>query len=76
MKIYNNPPKETWSDLNRRPSASLAHLSASVQTIFDEVRLKGDQALLKYTEIFDGVMLTQMRSESFDLVTLKRSLPK
>jgi histidinol dehydrogenase len=75
MKIYNNPPQNTWNEIITRPTASLAHLSASVQTIFDEVRLKGDHALLKYTALFDGVSLTQMCSESLNLVDLERSLP-
>ncbi|MEI2421463.1 histidinol dehydrogenase, partial [Arthrospira platensis SPKY2] len=38
--------------------------------------MKGDQAVFKYTQLFDGVSLTQMRSESLDLETLKRSLSK
>lgn len=76
MKIYNNPPRQIWSDITSRPTPSLAYLNATVQTIFEEVRLKGDQAVFKYTQLFDGVSLTQMRSESLDLETLKRSLSK
>ena len=75
MKIYNNPPKQIWSEITSRPTASLSYLNTTVQTIFEEVRAKGDQAVLKYTQLFDGISLTQMRLEALSLEKFEKLLP-
>ncbi len=57
MKIYNNPITESFTELTQRPEQALSNLMPLVSTIFDEVKAKGDKAVAKYTELFDGVRL-------------------
>ena len=60
MKLLNNPKRESWEGLLKRPTKTVEDIEETVQQIFDDVRLKGDEALLKYTALFDGVNLSQM----------------
>ncbi len=57
MKIYNNPSTESFTELIQRPEQDLSKLIPLVTTIFNEVKAKGDKAVVKYTELFDGVRL-------------------
>jgi len=43
---------------NRSRLARKKHIEEKVRTIIDDVRLNGDDALIKYTRRFDGVKLT------------------
>jgi len=55
-KIY-NPKPETWGDLLNRPTQSIADVEATVNEIFSEVKSKGDIAVNKYTQLFDGISI-------------------
>ena len=54
MKKVLNPAKNTWSELLKRPTKTVADIETVVNDIFKEVKTKGDRAVLKYTELFDG----------------------
>ena len=43
---------------NRSRIARKKYIEEKVRTIIDDVRLNGDDALIKYTRRFDGVKLT------------------
>lgn len=53
-KIY-NPKPETWSAILERPTKTVDDIEATVKEIFKEVQKKGDEAVAKYTSLFDGV---------------------
>jgi len=53
-KIF-NPKPETWSAILKRPTKSIDDIEATVKEIFKEVEKKGDEAVAKYTSLFDGV---------------------
>ncbi len=55
MQISNNPKKETWSEILKRPTQTVNDIEATVKEIFAEVSSKGDDAVIKYTNLFDGV---------------------
>jgi len=55
MESYLNPSVSDWSSLTERPTASYDSLEPLVATVFDEVRDKGDQAIIDYTSQFDGI---------------------
>ncbi len=57
MKKYKNPPQNQWSSITQRPIQSFAEIEETVKTIFKEVQLKGDNAVAKYTSLFDGIKL-------------------
>ncbi|MCI4642048.1 MAG: histidinol dehydrogenase [Flavobacteriaceae bacterium] len=58
MEVYNNPNPEDWESLLKRPTASYEALEPVVSEVFGEVALKGDEALKRYTEKFDGISLS------------------
>lgn len=55
-KIY-NPKPETWSEILERPTKTIDDIELTVKEIFKEVQKKGDDAVAKYTSLFDGVSL-------------------
>ena len=57
MNIILNPIQSTWESILQRPTSNYAELDAIVTEIFKEVQTKGDDALSKYTSLFDGVIL-------------------
>lgn len=56
MKTYINPEKSKWTEILKRPAFDVSDLFAKVQTILNEIKTKGDEALQKYTLQFDGVI--------------------
>lgn len=58
-KIY-NPEKATWQDLLKRPTQTVEDIETTVYEIFNEVKTKGDVAIKKYTNLFDGVNLDDL----------------
>jgi len=59
-KIY-NPKKEDWESLLQRPTQTLEDIELTVNEIFSEVRAKGDIAVSKYTDLFDGIKLNDFK---------------
>ncbi|RYG41601.1 MAG: histidinol dehydrogenase, partial [Chitinophagaceae bacterium] len=57
MKLYKYPPSISWPLILERPSIPLDDLEPKVRKVMKRVRKKGDKALRKYTEAFDGVVL-------------------
>ncbi|SFU66297.1 histidinol dehydrogenase [Pustulibacterium marinum] len=57
MVKVENPTPETWSTLLQRPTKTVEDIEATVNEIFHEIQTKGDQAIIKYTNLFDGVAL-------------------
>lgn len=58
-KVF-NPEKNTWSSLLKRPLYSLDSVKDIVDEIFTNVELKGDEALVDYTNKFDKVNLNDL----------------
>ncbi|WP_445710822.1 histidinol dehydrogenase [Flavobacterium sp.] len=55
-KIY-NPQPENWSEILKRPTQTFNDIEETVKGIFKEIQQKGDQAVIKYTSLFDGITL-------------------
>ncbi len=60
MKLYLNPEKKDWPDILKRPLISASELTEKVKKILDDIRENGEQAVLKYTEMFDGIVLNKI----------------
>lgn len=61
MKNYEFPPKESWPSICKRPTFNSSDLEASVETIMEEVRVNGDQALLEFGKKYDGADLSEIK---------------
>lgn len=57
MNKINNPKPDIWSEILKRPTKTIDDIEVTVKEIFKEVQKKGDEAVAKYTSIFDGIAL-------------------
>jgi histidinol dehydrogenase len=72
-KIY-NPKPETWSELLKRPTPTIADIEATVNDIFSEVKLKGDSAVKKYTQLFDGITLKDLSVSAEEISAAEKNV--
>ena len=57
MNIILNPVEATWKSILKRPTSNYSELDEIVSQIFKEVQTKGDAAISKYTQLFDGIRI-------------------
>ena len=57
MQVFEEPKKQNWESLLKRPSFDAALLMPKVQVILEAVAKEGDAALYKYSLEFDQVQL-------------------
>lgn len=57
MQVFEEPNKQDWEGLLRRPSFDAAELLPKVQSIIDAVASEGDAALYRLSDTFDQVQL-------------------
>ena len=57
MQVFEEPKKQDWESLLKRPSFDAALLMPKVQVILEAVAKEGDAALYKYSLEFDQVQL-------------------
>ena len=60
MKIIKNPLQENWQEVLKRPTQTIDDIEATVNEIFTEVKAKGNQAIAKYTDLFDGTSISNI----------------
>ncbi len=72
MNKINNPLRETWAAVLKRPTQSVSDIEGTVNTIFQEVRAEGDAVLKKYTEKFDGISLDELVISEEEIATAKK----
>lgn len=60
MNVIKYPSKETWPELVKRPHLDVSQLNATVESVLDDVRQRGDEAVKSYEEKFDHVVLTSL----------------
>ena len=52
-----NPSKDKWLELLQRPTQTIEAIETKVTSIFEDVKLNGNDGIKRYTSIFDGVDL-------------------
>jgi len=67
MKFISYPKIEDWQDLLKRPTQTVEDIEDTVKQIFSEVDSKGDEAIKKYTELFDGIKLNQLEVSNLEI---------
>mgnify|MGYP003625177431 CR=1 FL=1 len=67
MKKSMYPTKEVWSELLQRPTQSVADIETTVNQIFSEVKENGNVAVAKYTELFDGISVSELKVSSEEI---------
>lgn len=72
-KIY-NPKRAVWEEILKRPSEAKEDLEDLVKKIFAEVKTEGDKAILKFTEIFDGLSLDHLRVSAEEIEAAQKQV--
>jgi histidinol dehydrogenase len=77
MKIVRNPARELWPTLLQRPELDDRALEAKVQAVLSTVKQVGDEAVLRFTQDFDGVLLTKQAQlvSAAEIATATEALP-
>jgi histidinol dehydrogenase len=60
IKTYKYPDKKEWEVLRQRPELNVTSLFDTVQTVLNDVRIEGDEAVRRYGERFDKVRITDL----------------
>lgn len=60
MNIIKYPTREEWKNVVERPHLDVSQLNATVKSVLDEVKQKGDAAVINFEEKFDHVHLHQL----------------
>lgn len=61
MKKFYNPSRSEWVEILKRPTQTVEDIEETVNQVFAEVKAKGNDAVSKYTELFDGINLEETR---------------
>ena len=76
MKIINNPNRESWSEVLKRPTQSVGDIEATVTEIFTKVSETGDVAIKAFTNKFDGVSLDSNSVTSKEIELAIQQVPE
>ncbi len=72
MKVFTYPDKKKWNKIIQRPVADNSELGKAVTKILEKVRKKGDNAVLQYTQNFDGVKLKSLLVTSNEITNAEK----
>ena len=61
MTLYNNPSRNQWASLAKRPELELEYLGSTVKNILARVKKSGDQALKDFAGQYDKVLLENLQ---------------
>ena len=74
MEIIRYPLQEEWASIAKRPTLDVTSLFDTVRSVLDDVRNNGDDAVRRYEEKFDKVLLSELvvseseKEEAYGLV--------
>lgn len=60
MKVIKYPSKDQWKEILTRPSLDVEQLRATVNEVLNNIRTKGDAAVIDYEAKFDKVQLSSL----------------
>ncbi|PZW42403.1 histidinol dehydrogenase [Mesonia algae] len=74
MKIIKNPLQENWQEVLKRPTQTIDDIEATVNEIFTEVKAKGNQAIAKYTSLFDGTSISNIEVSAEEIEQAEKKI--
>lgn len=75
IRIYENPPRRQWSELQQRNSSDDDRISERVGEIIGRVREEGDRALFELARQIDGVELATLRVSEQEIAEAASAVP-
>lgn len=76
MKKIENPPKESWPEILKRPTQTFVDIECIVKEVFDKIRREGDAALSAYTSRFDQVSLKTIKVSENEIEKAIQTVPE
>ena len=76
IRIYENPPRRQWSELQQRNSSDDDRISERVGEIIGRVREEGDRALFELARQIDGVELATLRVSEQEISEATSAVPE
>ncbi len=73
---WDETDKATKARLMRRSGANIDHVIEAVTPIIEDVRLRGDEALIHYAQKFDGAVLESLKASAEDFERAEATLDK
>lgn len=67
MKIIKYPEQKDWKELLTRPTFDDSALNKTVLDVLDDIKARGDQAVLEYGERFDKIKLSNLAVTSDEI---------
>lgn len=67
MQVVINPDKKDWAKLLQRPYYDNSAVLEAAQTVLNEVRQNGDEALRKFSKNFDGIDIDNFAVDSNEI---------
>ncbi len=74
MRIIKFPERNKWQEILARPVIDFQSLSSSVGIILNDVKARGDKALIEYTQKFDKVLLSDIAVSQTELSNAKNEV--
>ena len=74
IPTYYSPTTDEINQIFQRP-VKPSQIREAVSKVLQDVRINGDQAVLKYTEIFDGILLTELKATIAEIQESKALVP-
>jgi len=75
INIILYPPESQWDNIIRRPVINYSELQKTVGVILNDVKIKGDQAVIEFTRKFDRVDLSQLLVTDEEIAEAEKKIP-
>jgi histidinol dehydrogenase len=75
INVIKYPERNNWQEIIKRPVLETASLEKAVNKILEKVKEKGDKAVKKYTNEFDGVKLKKLLVSEKEIEEAEKLLP-
>lgn len=76
MEIIKYPLRAEWPSLVKRPALDVTTLFDTVRSVLDQVHNEGDQAVKRYEEKFDKVVLSSLLVSQEEMEEAQKLVPK
>ena len=76
IKTYKYPDKKDWAVLQQRPELDVSSLFDTVQTVLNDVKTGGDEAVKRYGERFDKVRVADLSVPDEEILEAESLLTK
>ena len=74
MQVIKNPDRKEWGQLLQRPQINHASLEYTVNNVLQEVKKSGDEAVRRFSLMYDKIALDQMEAGADEFIAAEKEL--